>query len=343
LAVTKIPEIDPANYISLQNILSPPMSSSLYPHLMLYDASHWGRLEITDTDRLSFLHNQSTNGFKLRQPGEGADTVFLTSTARTLDLATAYVLPESVLLTLSPGMIEPVMAFLDRYIFFADKVKLTDVTAQTTMLRLIGPDSDRAITQLGAASLVGQPESTHQIVPIGGHEVRVTVGCGLALPGYTLIAAVNAATDLRMSLEAIDAAPIDEATWQTHRVQQGRPMPGQELTEDYNPLEAGLWHLISFNKGCYIGQETIARLDTYNGVKQQLWGFQVAAPVSLGDPVMVGEEKVGKVTSLVPIGDGYIGLAYVRSKAGGEGLGVSIGGQTTQLQDLPFSHREKSQ
>jgi tRNA-modifying protein YgfZ len=316
------------------------MPSDLYPPLMLYDASHWGRLEITDTDRLNFLHNQSTNGFKLRQPGEGADTVFLTSTARTLDLATAYVLPESVLLTLSPGMIEPVMTFLDRYIFFADKVKLTDVTAQTTMLQLIGPDSDRAITQLGAASLVGQPEFTHQTVTIGNYQVQVAVGCGLARSGYTLIAPIAAATDLTTALKAI---PIDEATWQQLRVQQGRPLPGHELTEDYNPLEAGLWHLISFNKGCYIGQETIARLDTYNGVKQQLWGFKITQPVSLGDPIMVGEEKVGKVTSLVPIGDGYIGLAYVRSKAGGEGLGVSIGGETTTLQNLPFLHREKSQ
>jgi tRNA-modifying protein YgfZ len=319
------------------------MSSNSYPQLMLYDASHWGRLEITDTDRLNFLHNQSTNGFKLRQPGEGADTVFLTSTARTLDLATAYVLSESVLLTLSPGMIEPVMTFLDRYIFFADKVKLTDVTSQTTMWQLIGPDSDRAITQLGAPSLVGQPESTHQVVTIGDHQVQVAVGCGLARSGYTLIAPVAAAPDLVTACQGVGAIPIDEATWQQLRVQQGRPIPGQELTEDYNPLEAGLWHLISFNKGCYIGQETIARLDTYNGVKQQLWGFQVATPVPLGDPVMVGEEKVGKVTSLLPIGDGYSGLAYVRTKAGGAGLGVSIGGQTTHLQDLPFLHREKSQ
>ena len=71
------------------------------------------------------------------------------------------------------------------------------------------------------------------------------------------------------------------------RIQQGRPKSDRELTEDYNPLEAGLWQTISFEKGCYIGQETIARLNTYKGVKQKLWGIKLDRSVSPQTPIFV--------------------------------------------------------
>jgi tRNA-modifying protein YgfZ len=307
----------------------------------VYDASHWGRLEMSDADRLTFLHNQSTNTFKLRQPGEGCDTVFLTSTARTIDLATAYILPESVLLTLSPGMVEIVMKFLDRYIFFADKVKLTNLTEQTVMFRLIGAKSDELVQQIGAADLVGKLYGTHQTVTIGNHEARIAVGSGLNSPGYTLVANADAAIAIWQKLVDLQAVPIGETVWEQLRVQQGRPMPGQELTEDFNPLEAGLWSTISFDKGCYIGQETIARLDTYNGVKQNLWGFQTSQMVEPGAAVMLGEDKVGQVTSVVKTAYAYEGMVYVRTKAGGAGLGVTIENQSTELKALPFLRYEK--
>jgi hypothetical protein len=117
---------------------------------------------------------------------------------------------------------------------------------------------------------------------------------------------------------------MGETLWQELRIGQGRPAPGQELTEDYNPLEAGLWQTISLSKGCYIGQETIARLHTYRGVKQQLWGVrltQAAAPDSI---VRVGTEKIGRLTSCVATPDGYLGLAYIRTKNVEPGLTVVI-------------------
>jgi folate-binding protein YgfZ len=124
-------------------------------------------------------------------------------------------------------------------------------------------------------------------------------------------------------------------------VTQGRPLPGAELTDAYNPLEAGLWHTIAFNKGCYIGQETIARLDTYQGVKQHLWGFALAQPVELGSPIDLDGEKVGTVTSLINTPQGWRGLGYVKTKAGGAGLAVQMGGQATRLLDLPYLTRSK--
>jgi tRNA-modifying protein YgfZ len=308
----------------------------------LYDACHWGRIVVSDDDRLNFLHNQTTNNLKLLKPGQGCETVILTSTARTIDLAGVYVRPESVYLTVSPGMAATIMPFFDRFIFFADKVKLTDVTATTLMLQLIGPQSDAVITALGGANLVGAAVGCNQVLTIGEYPIDCAVGNGLALPGYTLIGPIAAAAILWETLVKLNAVPIGNHVWQQLRIRQGRPMPGQELTNDYNPLEAGLWQHISFDKGCYIGQETIARLDTYNGVKQQLWGFETDVPVAIGSIVQLNGDKVGIVTSNIPINEKHIGLAYVKTKAGGDGLVVEIGDRTVTLNDLPYLTRMKS-
>jgi len=307
----------------------------------LYDRSHWGRIEVSDADRIRFLHNQSTNDFKIRKPGEGCDTVFVTSTARTIDLASAYLLEDSVLLLVSPNLTEKLMTFLDRYIFFADNVKLVDVTPQTATFSLVGSGSHGLLEKLGAAEIIGQPYASHRLINLAGQDVRVAVGSGLATEGYILITQVDHSSALQKSLIEAGAVTMSDRAWEQLRIEQGRPMPDHELTDDYNPLEAGLWNTVSFNKGCYIGQETIARLDTYNGVKQQLWGVKLKAPVEAGAIVTVGEEKVGKLTSVVETEAGAIGLAYVRTKAGGAGLSVQISGNQTELLDLPFLTREK--
>ncbi|WOB42925.1 folate-binding protein YgfZ [Thermoleptolyngbya oregonensis NK1-22] len=309
--------------------------------VVVYDASEWGRIVVSDGDRLRFLHNQTTNTFQTRQPGEGCDTVFVTSTGRTIDLATAYVQDDSVLLLVSPTRREFLMDWLDRFIFFADKVKLADVTAETTALVLIGPESDRLIDALGAGDRAGQPYGSHALYPIAGAEVRVAVGSGLGLPGYTLMAPVAAAEPLRAALQAAGATQIEAAAWERLRIEQGRPMPDRELTEDYNPLEAGLWHTISLNKGCYIGQETIARLHTYRGVKQQLWGVQFSAAAPQETVLTSGEDKVGHVTSVVETESGALGLAYIRTKAIEAGLGtVQAGNVVGTLVPLPFLSHE---
>ncbi|MFE4106297.1 CAF17-like 4Fe-4S cluster assembly/insertion protein YgfZ [Almyronema epifaneia] len=303
------------------------------------DRSHWGKIRVADSDRLRFLHNQTTNDFQLLQPGQGCDTVFVTSTARTLDLVSAYLEADSVLLLVSPGMQQKLIDWMDRYIFFADKVKLEDVTDEMAAFSLLGPQSDRLITQLGAESLISQPIASHQNLEIDGFQVMVAVGSGLVSPGYTLFVPTEFAAQLWQRLTEAGAVSLGEQVWQQLRIEQGRPMPATELTEDFNPLEAGLWQTISFDKGCYIGQETIARLNTYQGVKQQLWGIQLDRDVPLQSTVMCDQEKVGVLTSLVQTPTGIKGLAYIRTKAGGNGLSVTVAGAEGTIVDIPFSTR----
>jgi hypothetical protein len=136
---------------------------------------------------------------------------------------------------------------------------------------------------------------------------------------------------------------MSDRAWEVLRILQGRPVPEAELTEDYNPLEVGLWQTISLNKGCYIGQETIARLNTYKGVKQYLWGIRLDGPAQVGTAITLGDEKIGKLTSYTETAHGYFGLGYIRSKVGGVGLKVKIGDTPGEVVPIPFVSHEYPQ
>lgn len=306
----------------------------------LCDRSHWGCLKISDADRLRYLHNQSTNDFQKLQPGQGCDTVFVTSTARTIDLATAYVTEDAVLVIVSPNRRQFLMEWLDRYLFPMDRVELTDVSEHTAIFSLVGQESQALLGKLGVEMSADAGYASHQLLTLGDIAVRVAVGSGLGLPGYTLMVAMDEAAKLWQCLTEMGAVAMGDRVWSQLRIQQGRPIPERELTDDYNPLEAGLWQTISFSKGCYIGQETIARLNTYKGVKQQLWGIRLAAPVPEGSVITVDGEKVGILTSYTETEAGSFGLAYIRTKAGGIGLTVKVAGVEGEVVDVPFLTHE---
>lgn len=84
------------------------------------------------------------------------------------------------------------------------------------------------------------------------------------------------------------AIPLGQEDWETARIQQGRPVEGKELMQDYTPLEAGLYQAVSLNKGCYMGQETLAKVHKQNAVKQQLWNLRFEGPVQLGTALLSG-------------------------------------------------------
>lgn len=306
----------------------------------LCDRSHWGLIRLTGEDRASFVHNQTTNNINSLQVGHGCETVFVSSTGRTLDLASAYVTEDALILLVSPNTSQSLIDWMDRFIFPFDKVELADISSENAIFTLIGSASDASMEKLGIEWASDRSPGSHQLVPMGESQVRVAVGSGLALPGYTFIVPIQEAVAVWKQLTATGAVPLGDRAWEALRIQQGRPMPGRELTEDYNPLEAGLWQAVSFDKGCYIGQETIARLNTYKGVKQRLWGIELKAVVEANTPVTLDGNKVGILTSCTATEAGALGLAYVRTKAGGAGLTVQVASQSGELIKVPFLTHE---
>jgi tRNA-modifying protein YgfZ len=299
---------------------------------MVIDRSHWGCLLISGEDRLRFLHNQSTADFTSLQPGASCNTVFVNSTGRTIDLALALILENEVLLLVSPGKGQFIFQWLDKYIFFADKVSLQEISLAT--FSLIGPQSQQILQELK----IDIPPSFQQNVVIDDIQMRIVADSGLGLPGYTFFVEIDAAPQIWQKLVALGAVPGGEQCWEELRIRQGRPAVDLELTTDYNPLEVGLWQTISFTKGCYIGQETIARLNTYKGVKQYLWGIELAGAAEIGSDLIFEDTKVGTLTSYTA--NGHRGLVYLKSKVGGVGLQVQVGDTTGTIVNIPFVSHE---
>jgi hypothetical protein len=301
----------------------------------LLDRSHWGRLLVTGEAGLEYLHNQSTNDLKSLQPGQGCNTVFVTATAQILDLTTAYLAPEGVILITSPQRRQALLTGLGRLIAFVPGAQLVDQTAQTRLFSLIGPGSTRLLHHLG---LEHPPQRQHHHQPgdLAGYSLRIAAGSGLSCNGYTLLLAAEQEGGLWHTLVQAGAIPASDAVWQQLRIEQGRPAADHELTEAYNPLEAGLWQAISLTKGCYIGQEVLAKQVTYQRIRQKLWGIRLSTPVEVGTAITVKGDKEGILTSITATQEGYVGLGYVRTRVDQAITTVQVGDVSADLIQLPY-------
>ncbi len=229
---------------------------------VLMDRSHEGRFEIEGRDRLEVMHRISTNDLTSLQPGGGRPTIFTNANARILDRATIYNRGERALVLTEPGRGEALRHYLQRNIFFNDEARLIDLSESTRQFVLHGSNADAIGLRL-APDLAPMHVTDRQIAgakvvimrdkPISGSHWRMVVPKEQA----------DLVWDAILSLGAADGLiPAGSLTYGVLRIRAGRPGAGRELTTDYIPLELGLWDEVSFTKGCYTGQEIIARMES---------------------------------------------------------------------------------
>lgn len=240
---------------------------------ILYDHSAAGRLKATGADALDLLNRLSTNRVDNLQPGQGAPTILTTERGRILDLLLVVNAGPYTLLLAGPGSPPAVIAWLDKYTIMED-LTVADRTANTAQFTLAAPQAADRIAAAGLADrqqLNALPPYHALTAQIAGQETLLIHHPLGDLPAWDLIIWDNAAAPaVRQQLTAAGFAPIDQNTWDALQIRHGIPRYGRELTDAYNPLEAGLIGAIDFAKGCYIGQEVIARLDTYKKVQKRL-------------------------------------------------------------------------
>ena len=293
----------------------------------LHDSSYIGRLKATGEDVLDLLHRISTNEVVSLQPGQGAPTVLTTDRGRILDLITVLNLGDHVLLLTSPQTRDEVIEWIDKYTFVEDIV-LEDVTASTAMLSVMGPKAQALLGSLVGLELESFEPHQSAHVTIAGVESYVVRRDLVSLPRFEIVVQGESAEKVWQEVIAAGAVPIGLEAYEVLRVEMGAPGYDRELGESYNPLETGLWGSISFTKGCYIGQEVIARLDTYQKVQRHLvsLSFSPDAPVEEGTKLAREGKEVGRVTSVVkvPTTGELIGLGYVRKEAAEVGTRMSF-------------------
>ena len=288
----------------------------------LHDASYMGRLKAIGDDGLDLLNRLSTNKVIDLTAGQGAPTILTTDRGRILDLIGVVNIDESILLITSPGAQQQVIDFLDKYTIMED-LTVENITEESTMFSVLGPASQAAVESASGTKLGNLPTYHSVTAEIGGHEVRVVHRPFGDLPSYDILMDTVAKTGVWEHLAASGITPVGEEAFEAARLNYSVPEYGREISEAYNPLEAGLIGSIDFAKGCYIGQEVIARLDTYQKIQKHLvrLEFSADATVSEGDVLTDAGQEVGKVTSVtnIPTGLGLVGMAYIRKASASPG------------------------
>lgn len=284
-----------------------------------------GYLRLSGEDRLAFLQRQTTNDLRLVQDGRAILTVLTTPAARILDVL--YVLPEADtlgVLTL-PGRGESTARYLKSRIFFMDKVSLTDASAELAQIDLLGPAAPAILARLGI-----DPPPPPDRVAAGVLETITLRALGLEPSfglGFRLLLPCGDLAVLQAFLAQAGAVQLQDEVVSLLRIEAGLPSAGAELSEEFTPLEAGLAAAISSTKGCYTGQEVIARQITYDKVTQHLCGLRLARRAEPGERLWAADgSPVGKVTSAASSPRfGEIALAVVKRPHHEPGAALRLG------------------
>ncbi len=326
------------------------MASAVPVNLPGYEAAHRhaaffvqpdaGYLRIGGDDRAAFLQRQTTNDVNLLGPERAVVTVLTSPTARILDVFLLLQEPDAIGVVTLPGRGATTGRYLRSRIFFMDRVTVTDASPTVAQVDLDGPGAGAILHAMGMA----QAPVPDQVVStvISGMPVRVIGRQGLTGLGYRLLVPVNALETVAQALEDGGLAPLTAESYETLRIEAGLPGPRSELTEEYTPLEVNLRDAISDRKGCYTGQEVIARQLTYDKVTRRLVGLRLETPVAAGGQILAEDRPVGVVTSAaVSPRLGPIALAVIRRPYDQPGTAVIVAGETSSVRaavtSLPFS------
>jgi folate-binding protein YgfZ len=296
----------------------------------LVDRAGRGRLALTGADRRTFLHGQVTQDIEGLEPGHGRYAALLTHKGKMLSDLRVLDLGDELLLSCERAGLQELFNMIRRYKLGSD-VEVHKRTLEMGELSLIGPQA----RQVAGADALGPEEHDNVPAELAGRPV-VLVATDLGVDVFCDAAATE---DVRAALLTAGAAEVTEAAAELVRVESGRPRYGADLDDSVIPQEAGLnERAVSFTKGCYVGQETVARLFYRGKPNRHLRGLKLSAPVEPGTPLRLGETEVGRITSVAvsPI-RGPIALALVRRQAEpGSTVAAGDGEVSAEVVELPF-------
>jgi folate-binding protein YgfZ len=290
------------------------------------DLSARARLVLSGPDRVRFLHGMVTNDVEALAPGMGCHAAMLTPKGKMQADLVIYADQEQLLLELDGALRDKIRDTLARHIVM-DDVTLEDVTDETRELGVYGDDAASAIERALGAPL-GELADYHHRTIAG---VRVARAPELGLPGYHLFGAV-----------ALAGEPLSDEEFEVRRVEAGTPLYGVDMAEDRLPIEAGVTDAVSFTKGCYLGQEVIARATNLGHINKKLVGLVLDGRVARGARISSpARPEAGVVTSAVVSPRlGPIALGYVHRTLWDEGTELTVddpaGPRRARVSTLPF-------
>ena len=291
----------------------------------LLDRSERGKLALTGPEAKAFLHGQVTNDVEGLKPGEGCYAAFLSHKGKMQGDLRVLNTGDELWLDTERATLQPLFTMINRYKLASD-LELHKRTLQQGLLSLIGPE---ARTIAGAEDL---PEREHANAAgaIEGISLRMVA----TDVGVDLVCDAERTEELAEVLRARGARDVSDDAAEALRVERGRPRFGLDMDESTIPQEAGLnERAVSFTKGCYVGQETVARLYYRGKPNRHLRGLRLSGPAEPGAELRLGEKVVGRVGTVAA----ERALAIVRREAQpGATLAIGDGATTAEDVELPF-------
>ena len=288
----------------------------------LVDRSERGKFVLSGSETLEFLQGQVTNDVEALEPGHGCYATLLDHKGKIQADMRVLRLADSVWIDCE-AVGRPALAKTIRMYSLGRDVRGEDVTDQRAILSLIGPAARSVLD-------VSPPDEEYSFVE-GEHGIYVATDLGVDV--------ICAAADAEAVRDALGVEPASEEAAECLRIESGRPRHGLELTSATIPQEAGINdRAVSFTKGCYVGQETVARLHYKGKPNRFLRGLVLSTPVEQGAPITLGEREVGSIGSTaVSPAHGPIALALIRREAS-PGDTVTVGPEAVQAEviELPF-------
>lgn len=292
---------------------------------VIMDRSHEARLKLTGATALDLMNRISTNDLTAMNPGEGRPTIFTNPNARILDRMTVYQRDDDVLVLGEPGRGPALGSYLQRNIFFGDDVQVHSLAESLHHFDLHGP---QAAAMMAAAAPLAAGLSGLQVcdTEIAGHPVTIARRKPVHEQRWTVLSPSQAAGEVWSALVQAGAIPAGSLTYNVLRIRAGVPGVGRESCDQFIPLEVGLWDEVSFSKGCYTGQEIIARMESRNRLAKTLVRLQLSQFVEAPAPIYDDQRTAGQLTSSVTAPDGDIfALGVVRPELAQVDQVLSVG------------------
>ncbi|MGZ4168152.1 MAG: CAF17-like 4Fe-4S cluster assembly/insertion protein YgfZ [Solirubrobacteraceae bacterium] len=297
----------------------------------LVDRSERGKLALTGPDAKTFLQGQVSNDVEALKPGSGCYTAFLTPKGKMLGDIRILNAGDELLLDTERVALQELFNMIRRF-SVGYTLELHKRTLQRGLLSLLGPDA----AEVAGAEQLGEAEDSNTALDVDGfatRAIRTEVGIDLLCDAQDTDALIAALTSR-------GAQPVSEAVAECVRIERGRPRYGVDLDDSVIPQEAGLnQRAVSFTKGCYVGQETVARLYYRGKPNRHLRGLRLAAPAQTGDEIVFADKVVGRLASVAESPAlGPIALALVRCEAAA-GSDVVVGADQigAVVVELPFA------
>ncbi|MCA9838360.1 MAG: folate-binding protein YgfZ [Trueperaceae bacterium] len=288
-------------------------------------------LRVTGSDRLEFLHGQISNTVKGLKVGDFNQALMLNHKGHALAQMTVFRRQDDLFLTVEDGSGELVLQQLQRHIIF-DQVKLEPMNDKISSFSLQGEKASSTLLELWGEVPVG---SQFLHYPFVEAKVLVHPAKRSVEGGFDLHVLAKDAAALYRLLQEQSAEPVSQEAAETARVMAGVPRAATEGGEGVLPQEAGLEFALSYNKGCYLGQEIMARIEARGNLRRSLVGLRLSEPPQ-SDEIALDGKRIGKLGQVVNHPDqGYLALAVLRNDLE-PGVALSVGEARAELIPLPF-------